>query len=197
MTIYLYKYHFPPELTTKVYIGKTNDPNRRESEHKSDARNGSRLSIHRAMRKYGIDNAIFEVVGTCIKEEYANEAEIALIKQYNSFGENGYNMTPGGDGAGCGENNHNFGKHPSEETRKKHSIAKSGEKCYLFGKFGKDNTKSKVWKIYFKDGRVLIMDNTRQWCKQNGYDRSNVSHVFSGKLKRHKDIIKVEKLSNI
>ena len=186
-TIYLYKYHFP-ELTSKVYIGQTIDPKRRKSEHINDAKNGSELAVHRAMRKYGIENAVFEVISTCLKEEYADEVEIALIKQYDSFGENGYNMTPGGGGTG-------IGKSPSEETLKKMSAAQSGENHPLFGRIGKDNPKSQIWRLCFKDGRIQIIDNLKQWCKQNGYHANCVYTVRLGKQKRHKDIIKVEKLS--
>ena len=193
MTIFIYTISFPPELTTKVYVGKTNNTDRRWNKHQYDARNGSKFAIHCALRKYGIENAIFEVISTCLKEEYANEAEIALIEQYDSFN-NGYNMTAGGEGCGSGENHYMFGKHWSEETKKKHSIAKSGENNPSFGKFGEDNPKSNTWKLYFKDGRIEIINNLKQWSKQNGYNQGSISSVFTDRKKFHKDIIKVERL---
>ena len=62
---------------------------------------------------------------------------------------------------------HNLGKHPSEESRKKMSEAKKGEKCYIFGKHhsaearkkmseaNKGNTKTKG-KFWFNNGIINI-----------------------------------------
>ena len=139
---------------------------KRFREHKNSSKNNSKFAIHRAIRKYGIKNTIFEVISTCLYN-CDNEAEISMIEQYNSFN-NGYNMTIGGDGTGSGENHPNFGKLLSEETKKKMSIAligenhgmfgknhteetkkkmsksKTGEKCYLFGKHHSEETKKKM-----------------------------------------------------
>ena len=187
----IYKISFPNN--PKVYIGKTVSPNVRWYRHQLNARNDSNLHIHCAMRKYGIENAIFEVIATCLEEEYGDESEIGLIAQYDSF-RNGYNMTTGGEGS-----------RPSEETRRKLSELHSGENNPFFGKRHTKESKkknrdsntgksrnSKVWKLYFEDGRTEITDRLKQWCIQNGYNRQCIAYVRLGKHHRHKDIIKVE-----
>ena len=105
----------------KVYIGKSIEPEKRWNKHKRNAKNGLDSKLYRAMRKYGIENTKFEVISNCLKEEYANEAEISLIAQYDSF-KNGYNSTLGGDGMSAGllvkEKNPMWGKKLPEKTIK-------------------------------------------------------------------------------
>lgn len=89
----------------KIYIGKTiGSINKRWREHKSNALNKTdNYLLHLAMRKYGIENFIIEIVEEC-PNELLNEKEIYYIKFFNSYiGQDknkncGYNMTPGGEG---------------------------------------------------------------------------------------------------
>lgn len=187
MTIFIYKISFPLELSTKVYIGQTKDPIKRQWQHKNNAKNKHNNAIYRAMRKYGIENTIFEVIATVLNEEYANESEIYLIHQYDSFN-NGYNETLGGYGGGM------MGKKHSKETKKKIRISQEGKNGNCYGKFGKYHSRSNLWKLYFQDGRIEVKDNLCQWAKQNGYSDGKISNVYHQKRKKHKDIIRVEKL---
>lgn len=69
----------------------------RWKEHCSDANAGSDAHFHRALRLYGKENWIHEIVASDIDTiEEANSLEKYYIKYYNSF-ENGYNSTDGGD----------------------------------------------------------------------------------------------------
>ena len=49
------------------------------------------------MRKYGIENFSIEKIEDCANSDL-NNREKYWIKYYDSFGENGYNLTVGGDG---------------------------------------------------------------------------------------------------
>src|ERR1035437_2559963 len=176
MTIFIYKASF--SNNPKVYIGQTIDFRRRVGRHKNDAKNGCSFHIHRAMRKYGIENAIFEVIATCLEDTTVcgDLCEIAMIAQYDSF-KNGYNGTIGGGGLGSGENSPNWKRPKSKETRKKLSdnhADVSGKNnpnfgkhpvCPHKGKFGKDNNISKTWKIYRTTNKIDITDNAREWCE--------------------------------
>lgn len=94
-------------INGKVYIGKSVNIQRRFKSHISDSFNNNKPSynhlIHKAIRKYGVENFLFEVI-----EEYSeddlNQKEIYWISVYDCCilnGNNkGYNMTRGGDG-GC------------------------------------------------------------------------------------------------
>ena len=81
----------------KSYIGLTcNSLERRWIQHTSDARKGSNLHFHRAIRLYGEDNWTHEVIADKIDTiDEANALEQYYIKKFDTF-ENGYNLTDGG-----------------------------------------------------------------------------------------------------
>lgn len=81
----------------KAYVGLTCiSMNRRWIQHTSEARKGSQLHFHRAIRLYGEDNWIHEIIADSIDTiEEANALEQYYIKKYDTF-ENGYNLTDGG-----------------------------------------------------------------------------------------------------
>jgi group I intron endonuclease len=98
----------------KIYIGKTSrELNDRKIEHLSDARVGSELPIHRAIRKYGEKSFAFETIDEADTEVELSHREVYWISKYNSY-EDGYNASRGGDGAGAGENHHMYGKHGAD-----------------------------------------------------------------------------------
>lgn len=85
-------------INGKCYIGKTiQDVESRWRVHKSNI-NKFDYPLYRAMRKYGIDNFVFEIIEDNITESLLSEREQYYINLYNSFGEDGYNATIGGEG---------------------------------------------------------------------------------------------------
>ena len=89
----IYKITF--KQTNKVYIGQTcRTLAARYAEHVYDALNASKHAVHRAMRKYGIENCNIELIE---ETNEPNERERHWIKVYDSY-KNGYNETLGGDG---------------------------------------------------------------------------------------------------
>lgn len=93
-------YKATSQTTNKVYIGiTTNTLEYRMAQHKRAAEEGKQYHFYEAIRKYGFDDFIFEIVENNINDyEYLKEREIYWIKHYNSY-ENGYNSTRGGEGA--------------------------------------------------------------------------------------------------
>ena len=89
-------------LNNKMYIGQSNNIQRRFSEHSYKGAE-SRIVLDSAIKKYGKDNFSFEVLEECSKE-LLNERETYWIKFYNSV-EIGYNLSYGGDSQSQGENN--------------------------------------------------------------------------------------------
>lgn len=90
---FIYKISF--KTTPKVYIGQTGRTIEiRFAEHVYDAFHGSELLIHRAIRKYGIENCHLDLVE---ETDEPLEREKFWIAFYDSFN-NGYNMTIGGEG---------------------------------------------------------------------------------------------------
>lgn len=86
----------------KIYIGQSNNIERRFREHKTKG-STSRIPLDVAIQKYGVESFSFEVVEECSIEEL-NTKESFWIKHYNSI-EKGYNLSEGGDHQSRGENN--------------------------------------------------------------------------------------------
>ena len=104
-------YKIENKINHKIYIGQSNDPNRRFNEH-CEKSPKYRSLIHEAIIKYGKENFSFEILDWY--EDY-NEKEIEFIQQYRRLVPNGYNICEGGQSPpnGLGENN-NFAKVSNE-----------------------------------------------------------------------------------
>lgn len=71
----------------------------RITRHCRDANKGSDLLLHKAIRKYGIDNFKVEVLSETTNRSELARLEVEGIAKDNTFKPNGYNLTRGGDGA--------------------------------------------------------------------------------------------------
>lgn len=82
-------------ITNKIYIGQSIDCQRRWWEHKARAfdknNNCFNKPLYRSIRKYGIENFLFEIIKECEPNEL-NEYEAYYISLYNSVIPNGYNI---------------------------------------------------------------------------------------------------------
>lgn len=94
-------YKITNKINNKVYIGKTkyNNPQKRFKEHINDSKKDrcKHRPLYRAFNKYGIENFIFEILENIVNNKL-EDREIYYIEKYNSFGDDGYNATKGGDG---------------------------------------------------------------------------------------------------
>lgn len=108
-------------LSNKSYVGKTEKTfDERKSNHLNDAKRDKGFAFHAAIRKYGEENFVWEVVEDNIIDEVTlNQKEEHYIALYESFGPKGYNMTKGGEGQ--------KGWVPSDETRAKWSEQRKGK----------------------------------------------------------------------
>jgi len=80
----------------KAYIGQTvRGLNTRWNEHREDAQKGSYLYFHRALYNYGPASFDAEVLAE-YDAKWLDYLEKTYILIYNTFGEGGYNLTPGG-----------------------------------------------------------------------------------------------------
>lgn len=88
-------------VNQKSYIGQSRRIEVRWKEEQAASQNVNSVAynylLSRAFRKYGLDNFSFEIIEVCNKEEL-NDREKYWIKYYHSFGSDGYNQTPGGQG---------------------------------------------------------------------------------------------------
>lgn len=94
-------YKISNTINHKVYLGQARNFSKRWIAHKSDARKGSNMYIHRAMRKYGEDKFSIDIIFNVFDETDLNWAESELIKQWDCCAidgeEKGYNLLRGGE----------------------------------------------------------------------------------------------------
>ena len=91
-------YKFTHIETGRVYVGQTiQEPNHRRLSHLAAARGTKRTNkLYNAMRKYGEDSFVFEVIATADSIKELNQLEVKYIKEYDSI-VNGFNLREGGD----------------------------------------------------------------------------------------------------
>lgn len=112
--------------SNKVYIGITS-MNPPEERYANGRGYGPKTVFGKAISKYGWDNFSHTVLMSGLTENEAKQEEIRLIAEYKSTNrKHGYNMSAGGDGT--------KGVVPSEETRRKLSIASSGKNNPFYGR---------------------------------------------------------------
>ena len=116
----------------KVYIGQSNNIERRLSEHKQKRTK----TIDDYINVLGVENFEFEVLEECDLEEL-NEKEQSYIKKYNSIN-NGYNIQLGGFNNVIGEGN---------------GRARITEKDVIFIResYAKHESAKEIYEKYFKD----------------------------------------------
>lgn len=117
-------------INKKIYIGKTI--------RDTDDYLGSGKLINRAIKKYGIENFSKEIIDTAESIAELNEKEKCWIKEYNSTDLTiGYNIAFGGNGGDLFTNNPN-----KEIIRKKYS--RKGKDNPMFGRKHSDETKKRI-----------------------------------------------------
>ena len=85
-------------INGKKYIGQSRNLVKRWNHHKDEARhNRSTLLIHNAMREYGIDNFSFDILLEC-PIDMLDVWESDMIRLYDTFAPNGYNIRDGKKG---------------------------------------------------------------------------------------------------
>ena len=92
-------YKYTNKQNGKIYIGQTINPSQRFNQHKSAAFNENDKSynypLHRAFRKYGIEQFDYEVIASTEDTEALNLLERYFIEKFDSI-KNGYNILEGG-----------------------------------------------------------------------------------------------------
>ena len=156
-SIYLIYKHTSP--SGKSYIGQTKDYDTRCKQHQTTS--GCK-AFSAAIKKYGWDNFIHEMLVEHITEDEANTLEVFYINEHNTLYPLGYNLKTGGDAgrhtditkARMSESAKN--KPPiSDETRAKLCIAQKGK-----GKGRKLSNETKA-KLSIARRRRVISDITK------------------------------------
>lgn len=181
-------------VTGKSYIGiDSNWPHRKAAHKHAAIKRGSDLIFHKAIRKYGWEKfewSILEDLSHVLHEDICNR-ERHYIQEFDSYGENGYNMTFGGEGS--------LGWTPSEDTRMKISQANFGKVAWNKGcsspwtsQRNRENkgipnpNKRKLYEIVDPNGKVYHVHGLVSFCKEHNLHPGNMSSVAKGKLNHYK-----------
>lgn len=162
------------KINNKAYIGQTvygNDLNKRWKNcgkgylKKNNDDNYTQPAFANAINKYGWDNFEHVIWANGLTEDEANYIEKILVALFNTMNSDfGYNLRSGGEnstlsdesrrkisesrkGRYKGENNPWYGKHPSDETRRKmreNHADFSGKNSPNYGKKLSDETRRKI-----------------------------------------------------
>lgn len=163
----------------KVYIGQSVDISHRKACHEYDLKNNRHKNVY-LQRSYNKNPKAFkfEIICYC-KEEDLNDLEIYYIKKYNSADHKyGYNLDSGGNSNG----------RMSEETRRKLSSAKKGNKAMVGIKL------SDEWKKHLSEAQPhkkrirckdtgVIYDSFADAARKTGLNRTKIVSVCTGKRK--------------
>ena len=86
-------------LDGKIYVGQTIQSNAkmRWYSHQADARNGKKTHLYNSMRKYGVENFLWEVIDQVTTIEELNELEAKWLAHYRTLGEVYNNREAGGN----------------------------------------------------------------------------------------------------
>jgi group I intron endonuclease len=116
-------YKITNKTNGKSYVGQSIRPlEKRWSNHINESNRKNNRYICRAIKKYGKENFILEVLCECTTPKILNIMETFYIISHKTFHtEGGYNLTYGGNGRS--------GFKLSEETKKKISISNTGKKA--------------------------------------------------------------------
>lgn len=138
----------------KMYIGQSTDIKNRISSHKRNIFKKN-YPIYLDIRKFGIENFVFEIIEEC-KKENLDALEKKYIKEFKTYLEYGYNKTTGGTTG--------YKKEISEETKEKIRNTLTGKKINLseearnkkIEKFtGKNNINAKKVIFYDKEYETI------------------------------------------
>jgi group I intron endonuclease len=173
MTIYSI-YKFVNKINGKVYIGSTNNFERRCKRHLNDSKTLNR-PLYKAIRKYGWDNFVKEIIYQskdyqhCIKN-----MENSFIKEYNSYigfeNSNGYNLTLGGEGF--------FGLKRTKQHKQNISKAHKGKKKTPEHIKKLNDAKSKTYVLKHPDGHIVTIQNMSEYCRINNLNQSHMIGVY-------------------
>lgn len=99
-----------------------------------------------------------------------------------------------------GEKNSMYNKKHSIESKQKMSentIKLYGEDNPNFKREYKESEKTfDTWKLTNSDNQIFIIDNLNKFCKENNLNASCMRDIRYGRMKKHKEWINVEKISN-
>lgn len=145
-----YIYIYRNKINGKRYIGQTT---KTVEERFANGRGYKNQVFGKALKKYGRDN--FDLISVEVRDDLLDSIETILIKEYDTMNPlYGYNCESGG----------NKNKHASEKTKNMLSSSKTGEKNPMYGKHHSDETKKKMSEsnVKYWEGKQLLEETKKR-----------------------------------
>ena len=199
MTIQFFIYVYTNQVNGKIYIGQTDNLDRRDREHTFYGHKS--MPIDCAIQKYGRSNFDLSTITIIDTEDQANQEEVYWIAEMRRIlgRDNVYNLADGGAGSRGREISEetrrkisiaNTGKKRTEESKKKQSLATIGRKLSpehiknvseaLQGHEVSDETKQKISKSH--QGKTLTEETKQKISKGNKGKKVNHSEETRKKI---------------
>lgn len=168
-------------INGKQYVGQSTDLQHRKNAHKSCAFNPNsndyNSMLHRAFRKYGLENFKYEILVEGIDDiSILNILEEYYIKLFNTKTPNGYNVLDGGN---------NSSRPKDKEWRKKliwgQAKLTEAEVIYLRKAYANKESPTKIYNEFFSD-RLHFNSFLNIWC---GKRYSLIMPEVFNETKRH------------
>ena len=154
----------------QYYIGKDQTPSRWQSY------TGSSKHLNADIKKLGKKNFIFEVI-----DEFKNKRSLGYYELFYQMKHNVLDSVIEGTDEPAFYNNYVGGKY--YRPVQGYKVVKKIEDV--------------IHKITYTDNRNIIIDNLSLFAQLNNYDKSHLCKVKQGKRKRHKDVVRVETVSDV
>ena len=191
----------------KTYVGKAEKLHERRYKH---LRAKDNYHFHKSLRKRGAEGYQLAIIVKDVPTEELGDIEIYYIDVLDSLSKNGkgYNDALGGNGGNTlagkspeemdefskkaseakkGENNPNYGKKRSKETKEKMSEALKGESNPMYGRTGADNPRSRVVvAINIKNPTITIEYVSMSQAEKDGFNTGGICECCKGRQKTHK-----------
>lgn len=207
----MYIYKIVTTESEKVYVGKTKRRiEERWREHLSKIQKGD-SPLRRAMRKYGKETFSIHIVEKCLTLDELDEREVFWGLKLNALSPLGYSLKLGGKStifseeliekkrlANLGEKNpmfgrtgslnYMFGKHHSEEAKKRMSLHKLGNPLSKEHILKKAASCAKTYFFLSPERIPTTIVNLAKFCRDsNGLlSHRNMKRVVKGERKQHK-----------
>jgi group I intron endonuclease len=172
-----YIYGIFSEIKKKVYIGQTNDQERRERDHWSRLKRNVHPCSHlqRHYNKYGKEDLIYLVLEYC-KEEQLSFLENRNWNWYNSLGFTLFNREMSAETGYCrGKNHWAFGRPMAQDIKDKISDSKTGKKVNV-------TNRGKTHHWYGKQHSLETRDLISQARKGRRNHLANFQYLFTNGL---------------
>jgi group I intron endonuclease len=146
------------KINGDFYIGLSKYPieDRRKGHYKEAAGSRSNGLFHNAIRKYGEDCFVWEVIDTASSLEKLKQLEIKYIAELNPR----YNMTAGGDGIMTGKIPWNKGKNLPDYLKKRISLKLKG--CKVPEEVKDKISKTMTGRKYSEERRLAMSEGWKK-----------------------------------